>query len=539
MTTFKDLGLSAPILKAVTAQGYDTPSPIQEKAIPAVLDGRDVMAAAQTGTGKTAGFTLPILQILSAGKRAQPNQARTLILTPTRELAAQVGESVALYGKHMSLSSAVVFGGVKINPQMMKLRRGVDVLVATPGRLMDLYSQGAVKFTHLEVLVLDEADRMLDMGFIHDIKRIISLLPRRRQNLMFSATFSDDIRKLAKGLVHNPLEISVTPRNATAPTVTQSVYTVDKKQKAAVLTRLIHDNSWGQALVFTKTKHGANKLTKHLEAEGIVAAAIHGNKSQGARTKALAGFKAGEIRILVATDIAARGLDIEQLPQVVNFDLPNVAEDYVHRIGRTGRAGATGKAISLVSADEVDLLSDIERLTQKLLPREVMDGFEPVHDVPETNLDRPVRSNKQRKALNSETNSRGKSKPDPRVKRSSTYSHGPKPGAKHKTGGGSHAGQREGARDGNRDGNRDTARDGNREGNRDGNRARSEGRPAPQGGRASGPYAKSPGANGNGGGPRNTSGGAGNRSGNNSARPAPRGDAPRGNSRPQQRSPRG
>ncbi len=539
MTTFKDLGLSAPILKAVTAQGYDTPSPIQEKAIPAVLDGRDVMAAAQTGTGKTAGFTLPILQILSAGKRAQPNQARTLILTPTRELAAQVGESVALYGKHMSLSSAVVFGGVKINPQMMKLRRGVDVLVATPGRLMDLYSQGAVKFTHLEVLVLDEADRMLDMGFIHDIKRIISLLPRRRQNLMFSATFSDDIRKLAKGLVHNPLEISVTPRNATAPTVTQSVYTVDKKQKAAVLTRLIHDNSWGQALVFTKTKHGANKLTKHLEAEGIVAAAIHGNKSQGARTKALAGFKAGEIRILVATDIAARGLDIEQLPQVVNFDLPNVAEDYVHRIGRTGRAGATGKAISLVSADEVDLLSDIERLTQKLLPREVMDGFEPVHDVPETNLDRPVRSNKQRKALNSETNSRGKSKPDPRVKRSSTYSHGPKPGAKHKTGGGSHAGQREGARDGNRDGNRDTARDGNREGNRDGNRARSEGRPAPQGGRASGPYAKSPGANGNGGGPRNSSGGAGNRSGNNSARPAPRGDAPRGNSRPQQRSPRG
>ena len=534
MTTFKDLGLSAPILKAITAQGYETPSPIQEKAIPAVLDGRDVMAAAQTGTGKTAGFTLPILQILSAGKRAQPNQVRTLILTPTRELAAQVGESVALYGKHMSLSSAVVFGGVKINPQMMKLRRGVDVLVATPGRLMDLYSQNAVKFTHLEVLVLDEADRMLDMGFIHDIKRIISLLPRRRQNLMFSATFSDDIRKLAKGLVHNPLEISVTPRNATAPTVAQSVYTVDKKQKAAVLTRLIHDNSWGQALVFTKTKHGANKLTKHLESEGIVAAAIHGNKSQGARTKALAGFKAGEIRILVATDIAARGLDIEQLPQVVNFDLPNVAEDYVHRIGRTGRAGATGTAISLVSADEVDLLSDIERLTQKLLPREVMDGFEPIHDVPETNLDRPVRTNKQRKALNSETNSRGKSKPDPRVKRSS-YSHGPKPGAKHKTGGGSHAGQR----NGNRDAARDGSADGNRDGNRDANRTRSEGRPAPQGGRASGPYAKSPGANGNGGGARNSSGGAGNRSGNNSARPAPRGDAPRGNSRPQQRSPRG
>jgi ATP-dependent RNA helicase RhlE len=376
---------------------------------------------------------------------------------------------------------------------------------------------------------------MLDMGFIHDIKRIISLLPKRRQNLMFSATFSDDIRKLAKGLVNNPIEISVTPRNATAPTVTQSVYTVDKKQKAAVLTRLIHDNSWSQALVFTKTKHGANKLTKHLESEGIIAAAIHGNKSQGARTKALAGFKAGEIRILVATDIAARGLDIEQLPQVVNFDLPNVAEDYVHRIGRTGRAGSTGTAISLVSADEVDLLSDIERLTQKLLPRDVMDGFEPTHDVPETFLDRPVRTNKQRKALNSETNSRGKSKPDPRVKRVSTYSHGPKPGAKHKSAGGS--------RDGNRDGNRD--RDGNRSGNRDGNR--SEGRPAPQGearrkaspqgGRASGPYANSPGSNT--GGSRSNSGGAGNRSGNRSARPAARGDAPRGNSRPQQRGPRG
>jgi ATP-dependent RNA helicase RhlE len=326
------------------------------------------MAAAQTGTGKTAGFTLPILERLSTGRRAQANHVRTLILTPTRELAAQVGENVALYSKHMSLTSAVVFGGVKINPQMMKLRKGVDILVATPGRLMDLHSQNAVKFTHLEVLVLDEADRMLDMGFIHDIKRIISLLPKRRQNLMFSATFSDDIRKLAKGLVRNPIEISVTPRNATAPTVTQSVYTVDKKQKAAVLTRLIHDNSWSQALVFTKTKHGANKLTKHLEAEGIVAAAIHGNKSQGARTKALAGFKAGEIRILVATDIAARGLDIEQLPQVVNFDLPNVAEDYVHRIGRTGRAGQTGISVSFACEDDAFLLEPIEKLLDMKLP---------------------------------------------------------------------------------------------------------------------------------------------------------------------------
>ncbi len=500
--TFKDLGLSAPILKAIATQGYETPSSIQEKAIPAVLDGRDVMAAAQTGTGKTAGFTLPILENLSSGSRAQPNHIRTLILTPTRELAAQVGESVATYSKHLSLTSAVVFGGVKINPQMMKLRKGVDILVATPGRLMDLHSQNAVKFNYVEVLVLDEADRMLDMGFIHDIKRIIQLLPRRRQNLMFSATFSDDIRKLAKGLVNNPIEISVTPRNAAAPSVTQSVYTVDKKQKAAVLTRLIHDNSWGQALVFTKTKHGANKLTKHLEAEGIVAAAIHGNKSQGARTKALAGFKAGEIRILVATDIAARGLDIEQLPQVVNFDLPNVAEDYVHRIGRTGRAGSTGTAISLVSADEVDLLSDIERLTQKLLPRDVMDGFEPVHDVPETTLDRPVRSKKPRKALKSETNSRGNSRPDSKTKRTSTYSHGPKPGAKKKSGG----------RDGSREGNRETAK------GRPASRSSSqEGRGnSPQSGnRSEGPYGKSS-------------------SGNRNSKPASR-----GNSRPQQRSPQG
>ena len=415
--TFNELGLSAPILKAIASQGYKTPSPIQAKSIPAVLDGRDVMAAAQTGTGKTAGFTLPILEKLSSGPRARSNRVRTLILTPTRELAAQVGENVAIYSKHMSLTSAVVFGGVKINPQMMKLRRGVDILVATPGRLMDLHGQNAVKFDQLEVLVLDEADRMLDMGFINDIKRIINLLPKRRQNLMFSATFSDDIRKLAKGLVQNPIEISVTPRNAAAPSVTQLAYTVDKKKKAALLTNLIHDNGWEQALVFTKTKHGANKLTRHLEAEGIVAAAIHGNKSQGARTRALAGFKAGEIRILVATDIAARGLDIEQLPQVVNFDLPNVPEDYVHRIGRTGRAGATGIAISLVSADEVDLLSNIEHLTRKLLPREVMDGFEPVHDVPETTLNRPVRKKKPRKPLNSEQNAKGKGGQNYRARR--------------------------------------------------------------------------------------------------------------------------
>jgi len=387
--SFSQLGLSAPLLKAVAEQGYDTPSPIQEKAIPVILEGRDVMAAAQTGTGKTAGFTLPILEILSKGQRAPANQARVLILTPTRELAAQVNGSVMTYGKHTSLSSTVVFGGVKINPQMMKLRRGVDVLVATPGRLLDLYNQNAVRFKQLEILVLDEADRMLDMGFIHDIRKIIAFLPRNRQNLMFSATFSDKIRNLAKGLVNNPVEISVSPRNTAAPTVKQWVCPVDKKQKSALLTHLIKENNWTQVLVFTKTKHGANRLSTQLEKRGIQSAAIHGNKSQGARTKALANFKQGGIRVLVATDIAARGLDIDQLPQVVNFDLPNVPEDYVHRIGRTGRAGSTGEAISLVCADDAKLLADIERLTQKVLDREEIEGFEPTHNLSESCLSLP------------------------------------------------------------------------------------------------------------------------------------------------------
>ena len=352
-------------------------------------------------------------------------------------MAAQVGESVATYSKHLSLTSAVVFGGVKINPQMMKLRRGVDILIATPGRLMDLHSQNAVKFDHLQVLVLDEADRMLDMGFIRDIKRIIDLLPRRRQNLLFSATFSDDIRNLARGLLRKPIEISVSPRNTTATSVTQHIHPVDKKKKAQLLTRLIHDGKWAQALVFTKTKHGANKLTKHLESEGIVAAAIHGNKSQGARTKALAGFKAGEIRILVATDIAARGLDIEQLPQGGNLDLPNVSEDYVHRIGRTGRAGQTGKAISLVSADELDLLSDIERLIQQLLPREEVEGYEPKHALPETTLRAPVKPKKPRKALNRETGAGNRSRNSKKSgdDNRSGYGQGPKPGSKRKSGG--------------------------------------------------------------------------------------------------------
>lgn len=396
--SFASLGLSTPILNAVAEQGYETPTPIQIKAIPAVMAGKDVMAAAQTGTGKTAGFTLPILDLLSNGERTHGTQVRALILTPTRELAAQVADSVATYGNHLPLRSAVVFGGVKINPQMMKLRKGVDILVATPGRLLDLYGQNAVKFNNLEVLVLDEADRMLDMGFIHDIRKILSLLPRQRQTLMFSATFSNDIRKLAKGLVNNPVEISVSPRNTTVESVAQRIYPVDKKRKSELLTKLIHDNQWDQALVFSRTKHGANRLTRHLESEGITAVAIHGNKSQGARTRALADFKKGEVRILVATDIAARGLDIDQLPQVVNFDLPNVPEDYVHRIGRTGRAGASGAAVSLVSADEFKQLTDIERLIKQLLTRELIDGFEPVHDLPASNLDtRPTRPKKPKK----------------------------------------------------------------------------------------------------------------------------------------------
>ena len=381
---FSKLGLSDSILNAVTKKGYDKPSPIQEQAIPVILAGKDIMAAAQTGTGKTAGFTLPILQILSQGTPAKPNQVRTLILTPTRELAAQVQASVTDYGKQLPLKSAVVFGGVKINPQMQKLRGGVDILVATPGRLLDLYSQNAVKFDQLEIFVMDEADRMLDMGFIHDIKRILKVLPTNRQTLMFSATFSDDIRKLAKTLVNNPTEISVTPRNTTVKSVKQWIHPVDKSKKQALLTHLIQEHSWYQVLVFSRTKHGANRITTQLGKKGITAAAIHGNKSQGARTRALAEFKAGKVNVLVATDIAARGIDIVDLPHVINFDLPNVPEDYVHRIGRTGRAGSKGEAISLVSADEAQQLFDIERLTQKKLDRITIDDFIPTHNIPET-----------------------------------------------------------------------------------------------------------------------------------------------------------
>ena len=380
--SFLTLGLAEPLTRAIQKQGYDQPTPIQQQAIPLILQGGDLLAAAQTGTGKTASFTLPLLHRLSEGKAVKANQARALILTPTRELAAQVAESVAVYGQFLPLRSCVVYGGVKINPQMMALRKGADILIATPGRLMDLYQQNAVRFDQLEVLVLDEADRMVDMGFINDIRKIIALLPAKRQNLLFSATFSSSIRQLASGLMQNPAEVSVSPRNTTASAVQQTVIPVDKSRKSALLASLINQPDWTQVLVFCRTKHGANKLTKQLDKIGVPAAAIHGNKSQGARTKALADFKAGKIQALIATDIAARGLDIDRLPHVVNFDLPNVAEDYVHRIGRTGRAGASGEAISLVCAEEIAELTAIERLIGMPIQRTDIAEFAPADPLP-------------------------------------------------------------------------------------------------------------------------------------------------------------
>ncbi len=385
--SFSNLGLSTEIVRAVTEKGYRQPTPVQSQAIPVILEGRDILAGAQTGTGKTAGFTLPLLHRLSArpGSVGSRHHVRALILTPTRELAAQVGESVSLYGKYLSLTSAIIFGGVSINPQIKKLSRGVDILIATPGRLLDLVQQGAVSLSQVETLVLDEADRMLDMGFIRDIRKIIALLPDKgkdgRQNLLFSATFSAQIRQLAAGLLHDPAYIEVARRNTTVDTVTQKVYPVDRTRKAELLAWLIGSNNWNQVLVFTRTKHGANKLTKTLEKSGICAAAIHGNKSQGARTRALADFKKGAVRVLVATDIAARGLDIDQLPHVINYELPNIPEDYVHRIGRTGRAGRAGEAISLVCIDEHDFLRGIERLIKRAIPTTVIEGYEPDPDI--------------------------------------------------------------------------------------------------------------------------------------------------------------
>ncbi|HXH65161.1 MAG TPA: DEAD/DEAH box helicase, partial [Mariprofundaceae bacterium] len=374
--SFENLGLSADILRAVNESGYTQPTPIQAQAIPVILDGHDVMAAAQTGTGKTAGFTLPMLQRLMAKRPEGRRPVRVLVLTPTRELAAQVGESIATYGKYLPLKSTIVFGGVGINPQIERLRRGVDVLVATPGRLLDLVGQKACDLSGVETLVLDEADRMLDMGFIHDIRRVLALLPKDRQNLLFSATFSEEIKQLAAGILRSPVLVEVA-RNETAAIVTQVVHPVDKGRKRDLLSHLVRTGNWRQVLVFTRTKHGANRLAEQLGKDGIHAAAIHGNKSQGARTKALADFKSGAVRVLVATDIAARGLDIDQLPHVVNYELPNVPEDYVHRIGRTGRAGNSGEAMSLVSVDEQKLLAGIERLIKARIPSVPVPGFEP------------------------------------------------------------------------------------------------------------------------------------------------------------------
>ena len=375
--SFSSLGLSDALLKAISKKGYTTPSPIQQKAIPPILEGKDVLASAQTGTGKTAGFTLPILQLLSQGQQLRQRPIRALILTPTRELAAQILANIKEYSTFLDLKSTVIFGGVNQNPQVTQLRQGVDILVATPGRLIDLQNQGLISLAKVEILVLDEADRMLDMGFLRDIERILKVLPSKRQNLLFSATFSRDIKQLAMGILHHPVQVEATPENTTVDAIIQKVYPVAKEKKTDLIIKLITEGNWKQILVFTRTKQGANKLTESMISSGIKAAAIHGNKGQGARTKALAGFKDGSLTALVATDIAARGLDIPLLPHVVNFELPNIPEDYVHRIGRTGRAGASGEAISLFSPDETVFLRDIEKLIGLKLPKEQIVGFEP------------------------------------------------------------------------------------------------------------------------------------------------------------------
>ncbi|WP_274475615.1 DEAD/DEAH box helicase [Mangrovimonas aestuarii] len=375
--SFNSLGLSQALIKAIGKQGYTTPSPIQQKAIPLILEGKDVLASAQTGTGKTAGFTLPMLQKLSQAQPMHKRPIRALVLTPTRELAAQVHNNIKAYSEFLDIRSAVIFGGVNQKPQVATIRNGVDVLIATPGRLIDLQSQGLLSLAKIEILVLDEADRMLDMGFFRDIKKIINLVPARRQNLLFSATFSKEIKKLAGEFLHHPVLVEATPENSTVDAINQKVYRVAKGLKTGLINKLITDGNWKQVLVFTRTKHGANKLCKKMISAGIPAAAIHGNKTQAARTKALAGFKSNKVRVLVATDIAARGLDIPLLPHVVNFELPNISEDYVHRIGRTGRAGASGEAISLVSADETTYLRDIEKLVGLKIPVEIVEGFEP------------------------------------------------------------------------------------------------------------------------------------------------------------------
>jgi len=376
--SFEKLGLCSPILKAVKEQGYDTPTPIQAQAIPVILQKKDVLAGAQTGTGKTAGFTLPMLELLTRSKhKTKQHHVKALVLTPTRELALQVEESIRLYSKHLPYKSSVIFGGVKINPQITALRKGIDIVVATPGRLLDHISQKTINLSHVDFLILDEADRMLDMGFVNDIKKVIAVLPKERQTLLFSATYSNDIKKLSTQFLKSPTLIEVARANTSSEIVKQAVYHVDKERKRELLTHLINEGKWQQVLVFTRTKHGANRLSGQLEKDGITSAAIHGNKSQNARIKALADFKAGKIRVLVATDIAARGIDIDQLPHVVNFELPNVSEDYVHRIGRTGRAGNEGEALSLVCVDEDEFLRSIEKLIKKDIPKVWLKGFKP------------------------------------------------------------------------------------------------------------------------------------------------------------------
>ena len=389
--SFNELGLETDLLRALAEAGYTTATPIQLQAIPVVLAGRDLLAGAQTGTGKTAGFALPLLQRLRAG-RPLKRTPRALILVPTRELAAQVSESFRTYGRYLSLRTAVIFGGVSIRPQIEALNRGTDIVVATPGRLLDHVEQRTIDLRAVETLVLDEADRMLDMGFIRDIRKVLKLLPAKRQNLLFSATFSDTIRELAHELMNDPVEIQVASRNQTADRVSQTVQLVDKARKREVLSHRIGSENWRQVLVFTRTKHGASRLAEQLEKDGLTAAAIHGNKSQGARTKALADFKAGKVRILVATDIAARGLDIDKLPHVVNFELPNIPEDYVHRIGRTARAGEEGQALSLVCSEEIGMLKDIERLLKTRLERVVMPGYEPSANPPREAAEPPRHS---------------------------------------------------------------------------------------------------------------------------------------------------
>ena len=405
--SFSSLGLSEPLLRTIDEQGYRAPTPVQSQAIPAVLSGRDVMAAAQTGTGKTAGFTLPLMQQLSRGQRVRSNHVRALVLVPTRELAMQVGEALVGYGRFLPLTTAVVYGGAKINPQMMRLRRGIDILVATPGRLLDLYHQNAVKFGQLQALVLDEADKMLNLGFKDEIDEILSLLPRRRQNLLFSATFSAEIRQLSTAILNRPVRIEVNQRNSAATSVKQWLIEVDKSKKPDLLCHLLLNNDWDQVLAFSRTKKGADQLVRKLTAKGISALATHGDKSQAVRNRALAEFKDGSIRVLVATDIASRGIDIAELSCVINVDLPKVAEEYVHRIGRTGRAGKEGVAISLVSADEVQLLTAIETLIRQLLTREVETGYVPQHGVPLTRLLKP-RPKKPKKKKKQGTDSQAK-----------------------------------------------------------------------------------------------------------------------------------